>query len=65
MLIVSLYGNDLVSCVKQFNQFGMRKEMQIGGPLNGLEMARVIGKENNVRLLGDALGHHREHEGVD
>ncbi len=52
VLIVSLYGNDLVSCVKQFNQFGMRKEMQIGGPLNGLEMARVIGKENNVGYWG-------------
>ena len=64
VLIVSLYGNDLVSCVKQFNQFGMRKEMQIGGPLNGLEMARVIGKDSNCRLLGDALGHHGGHEGV-
>lgn len=52
VLIVSLYGNDLVSCVKQFNQFGLRKEMQIGGPLNGLEMARVIGKENNVGYWG-------------
>jgi branched-chain amino acid transport system substrate-binding protein len=52
VLIVSLYGNDLVSCVKQFNQFGMRKEMQIGGPLNGLEMARVIGKDSNVGYWG-------------
>jgi len=52
VLVVSLYGNDLVSCVKQFNQFGMRKEMQIGGPLNGLEMARVIGKDSNVGYWG-------------
>ncbi|OIP35423.1 MAG: hypothetical protein AUK27_04570 [Deltaproteobacteria bacterium CG2_30_66_27] len=52
VLIVSLYGNDLVSCVKQFNQFGLRKEMQIGGPLNGLEMARVIGKDNNCGYWG-------------
>ena len=52
VLIVSLYGNDLISCIKQFNQFGMRKEIQIGGPLNGLEMARVIGKENNVGYWG-------------
>jgi branched-chain amino acid transport system substrate-binding protein len=52
VLIVSLYGNDLVSCIKQFNRFGMRKVMQIGGPLNGLEMARVIGKEDNVGYWG-------------
>jgi branched-chain amino acid transport system substrate-binding protein len=52
VLIVSLYGNDLVSCIKQFNQFGMRKEIQIGGPLNGLEMARVVGKDNNCGYWG-------------
>jgi branched-chain amino acid transport system substrate-binding protein len=50
--VVSLYGNDLISCIKQFNQFGMRKEMQIGGPLNGLEMARVIGKDLNCGYWG-------------
>jgi branched-chain amino acid transport system substrate-binding protein len=52
VLILVLYGNDLVSAVKQFNQFGLRKEMQVGGPLNGLEMARVIGKDNNVGYWG-------------
>jgi branched-chain amino acid transport system substrate-binding protein len=26
--------------------------MQVGGPLNGLEMARVIGKDNNVGYWG-------------
>ena len=52
VLIVSLYGNDLVSCIKQFNQFGLRKDIQIGGPLNGLEMARVIGKDSNVGYWG-------------
>lgn len=52
VLILVQYGNDLVSGVKQFNRFGMRKEMQIGGPLNGLEMARVIGKEDNVGYWG-------------
>jgi branched-chain amino acid transport system substrate-binding protein len=52
VLIVSLYGNDLVSCIKQFNQFGMRKEIQIGGPLNGLEMARVIGQADNCGYWG-------------
>lgn len=52
VLILVLYGNDLVSAVKQFNRFGMRKEMQVGGPLNGLEMARVIGKDDNVGYWG-------------
>lgn len=52
VLIMSLYGSDLVNGLKQFSQFGMVDKMMIGGPLNGAEIASGLSDSENVGYWG-------------
>jgi branched-chain amino acid transport system substrate-binding protein len=53
VLILSLYGGDLTTCMKQFVQGGYDKAFkQVGGPLNGVEVAVGYGPENNRGIWG-------------
>jgi branched-chain amino acid transport system substrate-binding protein len=53
VLILSLYGGDLTSCMKQYVQGGYDKAFkQVGGPLNGVEVAVGYGPENNRGIWG-------------
>lgn len=53
VLILSLYGGDLTNCIKQYSQGGYNKAFkQVGGPLNGVEVAVGYGPENNVGIWG-------------
>jgi branched-chain amino acid transport system substrate-binding protein len=53
VLVISLYGNDLVNCMKQLVQLGVDKKVKaIGGPLNGVELGIGYGAENNRGIWG-------------
>lgn len=53
VLVLSLYGGDLVNCMKQLVQGGYDKSFkQIGGPLNGVEVGVGYGPENNRGIWG-------------
>ncbi|MEB3102675.1 ABC transporter substrate-binding protein [Ferviditalea candida] len=52
VLIMSLYGSDLVNALKQFGQFGMIDKMMVGGPLNGTEIASGLSDAENVGYWG-------------
>jgi branched-chain amino acid transport system substrate-binding protein len=53
VLVLSWYGGDLVNGMKQYVQLGLDKVFkQVGGPLNGVEVALGYGVENNRGIWG-------------
>ncbi|HZV78408.1 MAG TPA: ABC transporter substrate-binding protein [Candidatus Binatus sp.] len=53
VLVLSWYGGDLVNGMKQYVQLGLDKVFkQVGGPLNGVEVAIGYGTENNRGIWG-------------
>jgi branched-chain amino acid transport system substrate-binding protein len=53
VLILSLYGGDLTNCIKQYVQVGYDKVFkQVGGPLNGVEVAVGYGPDSNRGIWG-------------
>lgn len=52
VMVMSLYGADLISAMKQFRQFGLQDLMFVGGPLNGAEMAAGLSDEENIGYWG-------------
>jgi len=51
-VVLVLYGPDLVAATKQFHQFGLGKQMYLGGHLQGVEMAVGIGAEAMQGVYG-------------
>ena len=53
VLVLSLYGGDLTNCIKQYVQGGYDKSFkQIGGALNGVEVAVGYGPDSNRGIWG-------------
>ena len=53
VLVLSLYGGDLTNCIKQYVQGGYDKAFkQIGGALNGVEVAVGYGPDSNRGIWG-------------
>jgi branched-chain amino acid transport system substrate-binding protein len=53
VLVLSWYGGDLVNGMKQYVQLGLDKVFkQVGGPLNGVEVAIGYGDQNNRGIWG-------------
>ncbi|HLN47811.1 MAG TPA: ABC transporter substrate-binding protein [Magnetospirillaceae bacterium] len=53
VLVLSWYGGDLVNGMKQYVQLGLDKVFkQVGGPLNGVEVALGYGDTNNRGIWG-------------
>ncbi len=53
VLVLSWYGGDLVNGMKQYKQLGLDKVFkQVGGSLNGVEVALGYGVENNLGIWG-------------
>jgi branched-chain amino acid transport system substrate-binding protein len=53
VLVLNWYGSDLVNGLKQYTQLGLDKVFkQVGGALNGVELAIGYGAENNRGIWG-------------